>query len=509
MIVSKISNQKYIVECSGATTSVFTLDYKLIVQFTNMNYAYYPCLLPNDTLWVKSNTGYLSIYDINNKKVIKKWKSTKLADEYIVLSNYHQFVIEKEYFYNYQFTTNLKFYDATTMELVHKIFIDRYVQDIYPYDSYYYLLNSKYDENEDNATCYLSKWNGKQIIEEKIISSEELFILSTLIKKELFGIDRPYQDLLAKYEEIHFDMKQIFKNGLKLQRKEDDNVHERDEDIQCMAKLSNVLYDLKKQEQILDSDEDLFDDVVKLQLVEKTKYNEYTFQVYQLNKKIGSISYHMNSEMALSYQLDETQYLNNILSLILKFIKRHSTEPILLRSDNPNILKYVNNSGYDCYEYDCHTYKIFLEGYEQAFQEVLKQLKTFNISKRIATRAATLICNKRKLTIQEEQECNDLVANINSTNPSRTKLESEFIASKYVEGILLIQESEKLLEINKVDIDLLNPELIIINDCSYDLDQYGKNGQEIVIEIEGELSESTKKNTVLKLIKQKILKLRQ
>ncbi len=504
MMISKVSNSKYVVESSGSTTTVFTLDHQLLVSFSNMSYAYYPCLLPNDRLWVKSNTGYLSVYDLKHQKVIKKWKSTKYADEYIVLSNDYKHVIEMEYLYDHQFTTNLKFYDVTTMEMIQKIWIDRYIQDIYPYDSYYYLLNSKYDENENTATCYLSKWNGNHIVEEKIITNEELFILSALIKKELFGMDGSYQELLAKYEEIPFDIKQIFKNGLKLQRKVENSPKEKEEDIQCIAKLSNVLYDLKKQEQILDSDEDLFDGVVKLQLVEKTKYNVYTFEVYQLNKKIGSISYHMNREVAISYQLNETSYLKNIIALILKFIKKHSTDAILLHSDNSNILDYVNDSGYECYEYDHHTYKIFLEGYEKVFQEVLKQLKTFNISKRIATRAASLICNKRKLTAQEEKECNDLVAIINSTNPSSTKLESDFLASKYVEGILLIQEKEKLLKINKIDIDFLNPENIIIDDCSYDLYQYGKKGKEIIIEIEGELSEAIKKKTVLKLIKQKI-----
>lgn len=76
---SYISNGEYSAGCTGRTVFLYDKSGNELAQFKDLNYAYNLAFSPNgDLLAVKSNEGFMAIYSPAERKLIKKFRFSKI-----------------------------------------------------------------------------------------------------------------------------------------------------------------------------------------------------------------------------------------------------------------------------------------------------------------------------------------------------------------------------------------------------------------------------------------------
>lgn len=178
------TNDKYVIECSGQTTYIYTKEKVLIKKLTGQLYAYNPLIAPNNTLWVKAKTGHMYVYSLEDFSLIKKWKEAKYSgqDGNHILSWDGKKVIDIILEANSKpWVTFINFYDIETLE-VSKIEIETTMFVVFPYDDdkSYLLLHSNY-----NIGGFVSLFDEKGIIETRI--TDDLLVISSIMDMQSYG----------------------------------------------------------------------------------------------------------------------------------------------------------------------------------------------------------------------------------------------------------------------------------------------------------------------------------
>ena len=76
---SCISNGKHSVGCTGRTVYLFDPDDNVLAKFRDLTYAYVSAFSPDDDIFaVKSTVGRLAIYSADERRLIKKFRFTKM-----------------------------------------------------------------------------------------------------------------------------------------------------------------------------------------------------------------------------------------------------------------------------------------------------------------------------------------------------------------------------------------------------------------------------------------------
>lgn len=123
---SYVSNGKYAVGCTGGTVYVYDNAGNELAKFKDIRYAYHAAFVPGkNIIVVKSTEARLAIYSLDEMKLIKKMKFSKL--DYAQDGGYC-FSADGKYFYNVESHTECSYdiaiYETDTFRCVKKILED-------------------------------------------------------------------------------------------------------------------------------------------------------------------------------------------------------------------------------------------------------------------------------------------------------------------------------------------------------------------------------------------------
>lgn len=163
---SLISNDEYIVGCTGQTVHVYNNDNTELAKFKDLKYAYTPCFSPTgESFIVKSTTGRLAVYSLKEPALIKKFRFSKVDgaqdDGFCFSPNGKEFYNIERHIDSCK--TALSIYDTTDFSLKKRLFLEdilTVLSDI-EYDketNTYYLIGFFRDKATGvKSECFVSK----------------------------------------------------------------------------------------------------------------------------------------------------------------------------------------------------------------------------------------------------------------------------------------------------------------------------------------------------------------
>ena len=154
---SYIKNEKYAIGCTGGTVYVYDLDGNELAKFKDIKYGYDPMFNPvRNEFIVKSTDGRLAYYSLDDMKLIKKFRFSKVDG-----SQDDSFCFSKDgaYFYNLErhivsYNSGLTIYDVDDCSVVRVFAIDDENLRLHDIQCDYetgkiYLLGEKRDDSDN------------------------------------------------------------------------------------------------------------------------------------------------------------------------------------------------------------------------------------------------------------------------------------------------------------------------------------------------------------------------
>ena len=176
-----IKTNKYDIYLTSKTVYIFNKDGRVIKKFKDLDYGYMGCVSPNeDLLVVKSSSGRIAVYSLDELELIKKFRFSKIdgsQDDNFIFSPDGKYIFNIE---RHESTTKtaLSIYNTSDFSLEDRLFAneDYLVIDEVEYDSElnsYFVLGFYRDKETRCASkFFIAKLINKELKEMKFIDEK-------------------------------------------------------------------------------------------------------------------------------------------------------------------------------------------------------------------------------------------------------------------------------------------------------------------------------------------------
>lgn len=201
------------VGCTGQTVYIYQNDLE-IAKFKDIKYGYKAMFCPSkDIFVVKSTNGMLAIYSLDELKLLRKFRFSKMSN-----SQDDGFCFSKDgrYFYNIErnissFKTRLAIYDTSSFEVVRYLFTedDSIVLDHIEFDfekNSLFILGFMRDDSGSFDYGFVSEFINDELINFAKITDEQYEYIKGFKSLEIYGFTakaKEWSDL--KYKGYNLD----------------------------------------------------------------------------------------------------------------------------------------------------------------------------------------------------------------------------------------------------------------------------------------------------------------